>query len=98
LPKITSTPTTRLRPQQESAPIEPLAGHNTCEFVRQSFVLAEQITDLAPTHTNVTRRHVSMGAHVSEQLRHERLAKTHDFDVRFPLWVEIRAALAAAHR
>src|SRR4029077_4118094 len=35
---------------------------------------------------------------VTEQFCHERLAKSHDLPVGFPLWIKIRAAFAAAHR
>src|SRR6185369_4078206 len=43
-------------------------------------------------------RHIGVRTDVPKQLGHKRLAKPHDFIVRFPLWIEICAALATAHR
>ena len=39
-----------------------------------------------------------MRTYVSEEFRHERLTKSHDLPVGFAFWIEIRAALATAHR
>ena len=60
--------------------------------------VAEEIADLATAYADIARRHIRVGANVAEQLGHKRLAKTHDLGVGFPLWIEVRAALAAAHR
>ena len=35
---------------------------------------------------------------MTEQFGHKRLAESHHFIVRLPLWIEVGAALAAAHR
>ncbi|MNZ82402.1 hypothetical protein D3C78_1010990 [compost metagenome] len=59
--------------------------------------MAEHEADLAGAHTDVTGRHVQVGADVAVQLAHEGLAEAHHFGVALALGVEVRAALAAAH-
>src|SRR5262249_57701769 len=73
-------------------------GKEACEFVCQGFVLSKEISDPATTHADVAGRHVSIGANVAEQFGHERLAEAHHFCVRFSFRIEVRAALATAHR
>ena len=65
-----------------------------CEF----FVVAEQIADFAASHTNITRWYISLRTHMSEKLRHEGLAKTHDFSIRQTLRIEICTTFATTHR
>ena len=60
--------------------------------------MAKEIADLPPTHSDVARGHIGVRANVAEELGHKRLAKAHHLVVGFPLWIEIRATFAAAHR
>ena len=66
--------------------------------LRSLLVLAEQEADLAPAHADVAGRNVGVGSDVAEELGHEALAEAHDFVVALALRVEVRTALAAAHR
>src|SRR5262249_21166241 len=90
--------TGRLRPDERSAPSEPLAGENARELVGQALVLAEHEADLAAADPDVTRGHVGVGADVALQLGHEALAEAHDLAIRSALRIEVRSSLAAAHR
>ncbi len=83
---------------ERAAPVEPLAGEDAGELVPQPLVLAEEEPDLAPAHADVARGDVGVGADVAEQLGHEALAEAHDLDVALALGIEVRPALAAAHR
>src|SRR5262249_5466477 len=87
-----------LRTNQRAAPPESLARQHAAEFVAQALVLAEQESDLAAADADVAGRHVRVGTDVPAQLRHEALTKMHDLVVAPTLRIEIRSALAAAHR
>ena len=80
------------------APADTLAGESTGEFVAQTFVLPEHEADFAAAHADVARRNVGVLSDVARQLGDERLAETHHLVVGFTLGVEVRTALAAAHR
>jgi len=86
------------RPDERAAPVQALASQHTGELVAQPLVLAEQETDFAPAHTDVSSRHVRIRPDVTRELGHERLAETHHFGVGLALRIEIRAALATTHR
>src|SRR3546814_4718363 len=85
-------------PDQRAAPFESLAGQHPSEFAGDPLVLAEHIADLAPADTNVARGDVDVGADVAIEFGHEALAKAHDLAHALALGVEVRPALAAAHR
>ena len=88
----------RLGTDQRAAPVQALAGENAGELVADPLVLTEQEADLAAAHADVTGRDVGVRADVPLELRHEALAEAHDLVVALALRVEVRAALAAAHR
>src|SRR5947207_1731749 len=77
LRKIHSVVPGRFWALQRAAPVGPFAGQHTSEFVRQPFVLAEEITVLSPAYADVAGRHVGMWTDVPEQFRHKRLTKAH---------------------
>ena len=81
-----------------SAPVESLARQRTGEFVAQPLVLAEHEADLPAAHADIAGRDVGIRADMPLQFGHERLAETHHFVVGLALGVEVRTALAAAHR
>src|SRR5690606_13568991 len=85
------------RTDQAAAVAQALAGQHRGELVGQALVLAEEVTDLATAHADITGRHVEIRADVTVQLVHERLAKAHHFALALALRIEVRAALAAAH-
>ena len=82
----------------EPPQLRPLPVSTPVNSLRQPLVLAEQEADLAAAHADVAGRHVGVRADVAEQLGHEALAEAHHFVVGLALGVEVRAALAAAHR
>ena len=98
LGKIDGAITSGLWANERPAPVERFAGEDAGEFVGETFVLTEQITDLTTANAYIARRDVSIGAHMTKELGHERLAKTHDFVVGFALRIEIGAAFSTAHR
>ena len=85
------------RADQAATVAQALAGQHRGELIGQTLVLAEQVTDLAPTDADVTSRHIQVGTDMAIQLGHERLAEAHHFALALALGVEVRAALAAAH-
>src|SRR5581483_5512225 len=87
-----------LRPDQRSAPLDALAGQDARELVADPLVLAEEVPDLSTADADVAGRHVGVRADVALELGHERLAKAHDLSVALALRVEVRPALATAHR
>src|SRR3546814_1123668 len=88
----------RIGPDQRAAPFESLAGQHPSEFAGDPLVLAEHIADLAPADTNVARGDVDVGADVAIAFGLEALAKADDLSPALALGVEVRPALAAAHR
>ena len=98
LREINRTITGRFRAHEGTAPIARLAREHAGKLVGKPFILPKEITYFAPTYPNIAGRHIGVGTDVPEQLGHKRLAKPHDFVVGFRLRIEIRAALAAAHR
>jgi hypothetical protein len=60
--------------------------------------LAEEEADLPAAHAHVACRHVCVRADVAVEFVHEGLAETHDLLISLAFGVEVRAALAAAHR
>ena len=88
----------RLGADQRAAIFEALAGQHAGELVGDALVLAEHVADLARADADVAGRHVDVRADVAVELGHEALAEAHDLAVALALGVEVRAALAAAHR
>ena len=88
----------RLGADQRAAVGQALAGQHAVEAVGDALVLAEQEADLAAADADVAGRDVGVRADVAVELRHERLAEAHHLVVALALGVEVRAALAAAHR
>ena len=84
--------------QRAAAPVAALARERAGELVAQPLVLAEEEADLPAAHADVARRDVGVLSDVALQLGHERLAELHHFVVRLALRIEVRSALAAAHR
>ena len=84
--------------QRAAAPVAALAGERAGEFVAQTLVLAEHEADFAAADADVARRNVGVLSDVTLQLGHKRLAEFHHLIVRLAFRVEVRAALAAAHR
>ena len=88
----------RLGADERAAEGEALAGEHARELVHDALVLAEEVADLAAAHVHVAGRDVRVRADVAVELGHEALAEAHDLRVGAALRVEVRAALAAAHR
>ena len=84
--------------QGAAAPVAALARERAGELVAQPLVLPEEISDLASADADVTGRDVGVLADVALEFGHERLAEFHHLVVRLALGVEVRTALAAAHR
>jgi hypothetical protein len=88
----------RLGADQAAAELHGLAGQHALEGAADALELPEEVADLAPAHADVARGHVGVGADVLAELGHERLAEAHDLAVALALGVEVRPALAGAHR
>src|SRR5690606_9796989 len=89
----------RLLAHERAAPLRALAGqHAGFVSVRDAFVLAEQVADLALADADVPGRDVRELPEVPIKLRHEALAEAHDLVVGLALRAEVRAALRAADR
>ena len=88
----------RFGAHRRAPPADTLAGESTGEFVAQTFVLPEHEADFAAAHADVARRNVGVLSDVARQFGDERLAETHHLVVGFAFGVEVRTALAAAHR
>ena len=87
----------RLRTYLRAAPQHALAGeHARFVAVRQASVLAEEISDLASPHADVTSRDVGVLTEVAVQLRHEALREALDLAVASPVRIEVRPALRPA--
>ena len=84
--------------QGAAAPVTALARERAGELVAQPLVLAEEEADLPAAHADVARRNVGVLSDVALQLGHERLAELHHLVVRLALRIEVRSALASAHR
>ena len=74
-----------------------LAGKHAGPLVAQALVLTEQVGDLTAADAKVAGGDIGVGADVTIQLGHKRLAEVHDLVVGLALGVEVGAALAAAH-
>ena len=83
---------------QRATPFETLAGQHAGELVGDALVLAEHIANFAAANADIAGRHVDIGTDVTIKFGHEALAEAHDFIGALALGVEVRAALAAAHR
>ena len=83
---------------QRAAIFQALAGEHTAPVTRQLLVLAEEVANLAGTHSDITCGDVHFRTDVAEELAHEGLAETHDFGIALATGTEVRATLAAAHR
>src|SRR5690606_18643129 len=88
----------RFGPNLRAAVLQPLTGEHAGEMVGDALVLPEHVADLASAHTDVACRNVHIGADVAVEFGHEALAKAHHLAVGLALGVEVRAALASAHR
>ncbi len=67
-------------------------------MVGDALILAEHIANLARADADIASGHVNIGTDMAVELGHEALAEAHHFMIAFALGVEVRAALAAAHR
>ena len=74
------------------------AGEHAGEAILETPILAEHEADLAAADADVARGHVGALADVARQLVHQRLAEAHHLALALSLRIEVRAALAAAHR
>src|SRR5690606_14343846 len=88
----------RLRPDQGASKADALAGEDTVRTVRELLDHAAHESDFARADSDVTGRHVGLGADMVEEAGGEGLTEPHDFAGTAPLRVEVRATLAAAHR
>ncbi len=87
-----------LRTDQRAAEGQALAGEHAGGVVRQLLHHARHEADLTAADADVAGRHVGVGADVAIQLAHEGLAEAHHLARAAALGIEVRAALAAAHR
>ena len=88
----------RLRAKDRAAPFHALTGEHTLELVGQLLILAEQVTYLAGTHTDIACRHVLVGTDMTVQLSHECLTELHHLIVALTADAEVGAAFATTHR
>ena len=70
--------------------------HAVLPAALDALVLAKEVADLTAGHADITGGNVHIGADVTIQLGHERLAETHNLSVAAATGVEVAAALAAA--
>src|SRR5690606_14054460 len=98
LEEVDGAVSSRLGPDQRAAVFEALAGQYPVPVVGDPLVLAEHVADLARTDPDVAGRHVDVGPDVAVELGHEGLAEAHDLALALALRIEVRPALAAAHR
>ncbi len=82
---------------QAITPVEALAGKDALELVALAAVRAEQVADLAATHTDIASGDISVGANVARQLAHEGHAEATDLGVALALGVEVGTTLATTH-
>ena len=68
------------------------------ELTGQFLVIAEEITNLTGTNTDVASRHVHVWANHLIQFAHKGLTELHDLVVALTTDAEVRAALTATHR
>src|SRR5699024_686849 len=80
-----------------TTPTQTLArDHTGLPAVGQAPILAEHVTDLACSHTDVSGRDVGVLTQVAVEFGHERLAEPLDLGLRAALGVEVTATLASA--
>ena len=96
--EIDEAVTGRLGAGERAAEGEALAGEHAGPLVLETLVLTEHVRDLTAAHAQVASRDIGVGADVAVELGHEGLTEAHDLVVGLALGVEVRAALAAAHR
>ena len=87
-----------LRADQAAAVFQAFAGQHSGMLIDDLLVIAVQVADLTAAHADIAGGYVRIRADVAVQLAHESLAEAHHFHVRFALGIEVRTALAAAHR
>ena len=88
----------RLLTGERAAIAEPLAGQHALVVAHNTLILAEEITDLPCAHTDISGRHVTIGADILVQLGHEALTESHDLAVGLAFRIEVGTAFAAADR
>ena len=76
---------------------EAFTGQDAGPLIAKALVLAKHVADLSCAGANVTSWHVGVWTNVAGKLSHKGLAKRHNLAVRLALWIEVRAAFAAAH-
>ena len=86
-----------LRADKGTAVALALTGkHAVFESALKSAVLAIEVTDFPCANAHIAGRNVDIGSNVAVKRLHKALAEAHDFSVRFPGGIEVRAALTAA--
>src|SRR5680860_599218 len=77
------------RSDDGATPGKALTCEHAAELITESLVLAKKVPYLAPTHADITRRHICIGSDVAEELAHEALAEAHHLIVTLTLGVEV---------
>jgi len=85
------------RPDQATTPVAALAGQDSLPPVLLRAIGTKHPADLTRRDTDITRRHIGVGANVLVKLPHERDAELSDLVVRLALGVEVRSAFATTH-
>ena len=93
---VDSTVTGSLWSYEGTTPGERLTGKDTGELVAETLVLAEHVTNLQSSGTNVTSWNISVLTDVLRKLSHERLAEATDLAVAALLWAEVTTTLTTA--
>ena len=81
--EIASAVSRGLRTHEASAPGLSLTGKRACKLITQTLILAEHISYLSSSYTDISSRHIRVCAYMTLQLRHKRLAEPHHFRIRF---------------
>ena len=80
-----------------TAPFEPLACKNTLELMGEFLILAEEVTNLTGSYTDITGRYILVRTDMAIQLVHESLTETHHLIVGASANREVGTSLTATH-
>ena len=95
--EVEAAETCCLGTNERASVVKSLACEDTAEVACQTLVLAEEITYLSGSHTDITCRNVYLRTYVAEEFAHEGLAEAHYLAITLASGREVAAALATAH-
>lgn len=82
---------------QASTPVQALSCQDTLPFVPLAAVGTEHVSDLSAADTDITGGHVSVGADVLAQSRHEGAAELANLAITLALGVEVGTSFTSTH-